>query len=586
MRLLLLLQDFCKIFATFSESSSIQTAEPIVKCHTILEMGSHDLSPHTLGYGLKDLGNSKACGNDQIEARFLKLAAVSLIQPIMFIINQSIESASFPNQWKIAKVIPLYKGKGNCPFDPLSYRPISILPVLSKIAERAVQSQMLSYLETTNQINRNHHAYRHHHSTTTAMIQLIDRIYTATDRKMITTLLTIDESSAFDCVSYTILLEKMKLYKFSPETIKWMSSYLHGRSQFVSINGKHSKITTVHTGVPQGSVLGPLLYILYINELPEVVKDHQNCHRIEHEPHRELFGVNCETCGEVPCYADDATVVFSSHSRQKNQQKLTQHLDTLSDFLSTNRLSVNQEKTTINEIMIRQKRAKIRGNSPTLTVTDRAGKLKNISASNYTRLLGGNVCKDLSWTDHLVAGKKAIVPAIRRRLGALHLLRDQLPQSSRLLLCNGLIVSKVYYLIQVWGAAPPTLLKKMQVLLNKSARFVIGGNKRTSSHVLMDKCGWLLIDEMVKYQSLVSLWTILHRKIPRQLEDRLTLDDEMYISTEPPRLMTISHGYRHRAVGCWNQLDDSIRSQLSLPKFKRSVKLWLRANRNTDREPD
>ena len=232
--------------------------------------------------------------------------------------------------------------------------------------------------------------------------------------------------------------------------------------------------------------------------------------------------------------------------------------------------------------MIKQKRSRIQGTTPSLLVTDKNGQPKNIHSGKYTRLLGGNVSNNLCWSDHLFHGEKAIAPAIRKRLGALHLLGQQLPQSSRLLLSNGLVISKIYYLIQIWGAAPPTQLKKIQIILNKVAHFVLSGIKRTSARKLMDKCGWLMIGEMVTYMSLVSLWTIIHRRIPRQLADELITDENMFITSVPPRLMTATHGFKHRTIGNWNQLDTEIRMQLTLPKFKKSVKNWLRLHRNED----
>ena len=348
--------------------------------------------------------------------------AGSLLEPITFIINQSISESTFPTQWKLAEIIPLHKGKGIPKFIPSNYRPISILPVISKIAERVVQKQMLDFLDKTKQLNRNHHAYRRNHSTVTAMIQLMDTLYTATDNKLISTVMTIDESAAFDVVSHQILLRKMKLYNFSDQTIKWMTSYLSLRSQYVSINTKNSRIISTKSGVPQGSVLGPLMYTLYINELPEAIKDNENCTSDKHSENVELFGQNCDKCGEIICYADDASVVHASNSREENQRKLTENLDKVNNFLTENRLVMNREKTTLTEIMISQKRSKIKGTAPTLIVKDKNYEIKTLVAGKYVRLLGGNVSNNLCWTEHLEVGDKAILPRLRQQLGALSML--------------------------------------------------------------------------------------------------------------------------------------------------------------------
>ena len=136
--------------------------------------------------------------------------------------------------------------------------------------------------------------------------------------------MTIDESCAFDCVRYELLTEKMKLYNFAPETIEWFENYLGSQTNYVTINAKNSKMVKVEQGVPQGSVLGPLVYTLFINKMPEIIKDELNCQNFEHDPDEYLFGPNCSKCGSIPSYADDATVLISSNSRESNQNKITE----------------------------------------------------------------------------------------------------------------------------------------------------------------------------------------------------------------------------------------------------------------------
>ena len=148
---------------------------------------------------------------------------------------------------------------------------------------------------------------------------------------------------------HNILLEKMALYNFNNHTLKWFSSYLRGRSQYVIINTKKSVMTKVTSGVPQGSVLGPLMYTLYINKLSDVIKDPANCTDDSHEAHEELFGLNCTLCGEIPCYADDATIIYASNLRENNQVKMIKHLKDVSNFQSENLLAVNEDKTTIKQ---------------------------------------------------------------------------------------------------------------------------------------------------------------------------------------------------------------------------------------------
>ena len=149
--------------------------------------------------------------------------------------------------------------------------------------------------------NRNLHSYHNHHSTNTALCQLIDSIFEDSEDKYISNVMAQDESAAFDCLQYSILLKKLEFYKFHPETIQWIARYLSSRSQFVSIGGQKSRIRSVDMGFPQGSILGPVLYNLYINELLDVVNNHGTCKDEAHKPEEELFSRDCRKCGNLPC---------------------------------------------------------------------------------------------------------------------------------------------------------------------------------------------------------------------------------------------------------------------------------------------
>ena len=168
-----------------------------------------------------------------------------------------------------------------------------------------------------------------------------------------------------------------------------------------------------------------------------------------HRQNIELFGTNCQNCSEMTCYADDGTVLHSYNSRRENQEQLIEDLDKINDYLNDNRLKINRDKTTILEVIIRQKRAKIEGQPPTLSVTGKDNNLKTLYCGKYTRLLGGNISNNLCWDEHLESGKKSILPRLRKQLGALCLLSRKLPRASRLLLSNGLFMSKVNNLTQV-----------------------------------------------------------------------------------------------------------------------------------------
>ena len=357
---------------------------------------------------INELGKSTAFGGDYIDAQSIKLAANTLANPISHLVNLSLRNGNFPNRWKLTRVVPLHKGKGADKTYPRSYRTISLVATISKVTEKADQRQVLGHMDKFNMINHNHHAYRPGHSTTTTLLQLSDAIMTATDKSLMTTLVTVDESAAFDCVSHPILVRKLRRYGFGPKTIKWFENYLCGRRQYISIGDKSSPAVNVGRGVPQGSVLGPLLYTLYVNELPEAA-NRDDCNEETHKDNTTLFPANCTECGQIPCYADDATLAIPSKDRQEAQTRMMETMDRVKRFLNSNELTVNKAKTNIVQCMISQKRAMIGGDQPQMETVDSEGKDIIIKAQEHIRLLGINYSQNLTWDNHLETGGEGIV---------------------------------------------------------------------------------------------------------------------------------------------------------------------------------
>ena len=448
-----------------------------------------------------------------------------------------------------------------------SYRPIAALPTVSKLVERTAQQQIINFLEETQQINNCNHAYRKHLSTTTTLSEILDEIYKNTEDRKMSSLMAIDMSAAFDSVSHPILLAKMRKYGLGENVIKWVEDYLTFRSQYVTIGRAHSRVQPLDRGVPQGSVVGPLLFAIYVNELTEVVKN-PACLQQVHQDNCRLFGIQCRVCGSLTAYADDSTYVVGNRSRAQNQIKLRRNLDEIKLYLNDNQLAINLTKTSLTELMIRQKKCKVPGNSPSLTAQEKTGVMKLIEDSNYTRVLGGNLQLNLTWTAHLETGNKALLPSVSKQLGRLRQLGKLLPRKSRASLARGLILSRLNYLMALWGGTLETQIRKIQTIVNTAARWVTGLPKRTRVKTVMTEVRWYSIKEQIKMTTALQMWKIVHLEKPGRLRESLTVEDDLSIDLIRPRLQFTENCFKWRGSSEWNRLPSEIRQEKSISKFK------------------
>ena len=315
---------------------------------------------------------------------------------------------------------------------------------------------------------------------------------------MMTELMALDQSAAFDAVSHDLLLEKLQRYKIGPEALKWFKDYLIQRIQYVVLGRAESHMETVDRGVPQGSVVGPLLYAIFTNEMSESVKV-RGCQDQIHWDRSTLFGKQCRQCGVVTQYADDSTYSIGSRTHPRNQLMIKRSLTKIGKYLYDNQLVLNPGKTALSEVMIKQKRGCTAGEPPTLLVKNELGQDKQIGNSQYICVLGANLQNNMTWHSHLESRKKALFPQVQKQIGHLKHNSNLIPKSCRKSIVNGLVVSKLNYLLPLWGTAPETYIRKAQILLNSAARWITGLTRRTRIRDLMDAVGWLTIKEQVLF---------------------------------------------------------------------------------------
>ena len=214
---------------------------------------------------INNLKTKKSSGHDGLSLNLLKDIKLELAKPITFIINQSLNTGIFPDKMKIAKITPIHKQNDETRIE--NYRPISLLPAISKIIERAIFYQITTYFNINKLFHNNQYGFRKEHSTELAALEVIDRITCNMDNGKIPFNIYLDLSKAFDTLDQNILIEKLKFYGLTQSALTLLKIYLHERKQYVQINDAHSKVTLTSCRVPQGSIIGPLLFIIYINDM-------------------------------------------------------------------------------------------------------------------------------------------------------------------------------------------------------------------------------------------------------------------------------------------------------------------------------
>ena len=310
-------------------------------------------------------------------------------------------------------------------------------------------------------------------------------------------------SAAFDVVDHDILLGKLKLYGFDEDTLKWIENYLSGRTQSVYIDGSFSSFLPVEVGVPQGSILGPLCYVLFTNDLPETVLETRS------HVHWSHMTTHCAECGGLCCFADDSTFSVSSSDQDILTQKLSDGYSILADYMTNNCLKLNDDKTHLLVMTTTQKQRLL---NMEVQINTRAEVIKPIK---YEKLLGIFIQDDLKWSEYIQNIDKSLIKQLNTRVNALTMISKVASFKTRLMVANGIFCSKLIFQISLWGGTEEYLLQSLQIIQNNAARRVAKRGIYTHVVNLLRQCGWLSVKQLVVYHSVILMHKTLKTTFPR-----------------------------------------------------------------------
>ena len=491
------------------------------------------------------MNNKRSAGYDDISNFILKGIISSIADPLSYIFNKSLSSGVFPDFMKIAKVFPLFK-KGD-DSDICNYRPISLLSSLSKILEKLIFTRTINFLNLHNVFTNSQFGFRQKHSTIHALLKFIDHAAHTIDNHSHLIGIFLDFSKAFDTINHEILLYKLSHYGIRGKALEWFRSYLQNRKQYVSLNEYSSSLEFIKCGVPQGSLLGPLLFIIYIND----------------------FCRSSDILSFI-LFADDSNIFFSHQNPDTLVRIVNSELKKVTQWIRANKLSLNLQKT------------KYMFFSNSLEDLDTGIVLDNtlLERVPHIKFLGITVDDKLSWRPHITN----ISTIISRNIGIINRLKFHIPLSSLLTLYFSLILPYLNYGLLAWGSAHQNLLDKLLLLQKKVIRIICGVPPRSHTEPLFIKHEILKIKDLYFFQlgqfmfnyNVNALPSIFNSMFPRNqsFHDYPTRQSNEF---HLPLLRTLlaQNTFIYTGPRFWNSLSCEIKNSPSLYSFKRKLKLFL-----------
>ena len=494
--------------------------------------------------GLKNNGNNP----NLISTSVLKNSKDILTPIICHLINLFVEQGYFPDNLKSGRITPIYKGGERESIN--NYRPVCSLHPLSKIIEKVISNRMIDFLEEYNIFSDTQFGFRKSMGTETALINYIDFIQKQLNDKKYTISIFLDLSKAFDVISHNILRTKLEHYGFRGHFLKFLTNFVNNREYFVHANGSNSNNKCVNIGVPQGSTLGPLLFLIYINDMK-----------------------NCSDLIFLTQFADDSTATYSSEKLEQVLTNIELEFGKVLDWLTANRLIINLSKT---HFMLFTNLAR----PEYISIT---AKGQTINEVKETKFLGIILDNKLKWNSHI----EYISKKISKSISVLRLLKFTFPEKILKNIYFSLIYPYYTYCNLVWGSTANIHLDLLIKLQKKAVRNICKARYLDHTQPLFDRLKLLQVDEIYRFNCAKFVYKCYNTSSLDNFKTQLNTNSNFhnyntrnkeYLRRPMVRLSQFHNSFLSSGIEIWNSLHDSIKNCPTLTSFKSLLKAYMLNN--------
>lgn len=506
---------------------------------------------------MKEIGSLKnncAAGPDKISSQIIKYCKEELSEPLVHLINSIFYSGVFPEQLKNSTVVPVYKDKMRD--DCNNYRPISIISNIAKIAEKCIKSRLLSFLDKHKILNNQQFGFIQNKSTTDAIYEVLTSVTNSVNKDERTCAVFLDLAKAFDTVPHGRLLTKLERYGIRGQAYNLFSSYLRNRTQTVKIGEKYSIPRTVEIGIPQGTVLGPICFILYINDM-----------------------FNLDINGHIVSYADDTVVIFRDHYKNNIKEIIERGLTQLKTWLEVNLLSLNIDKTKFIHFTLANTDSPIPLSIKTHNLYCRNKKnccCGEISRVDNAKYLGIIIDENLKWKEHITY----LNNKLRKILPKFYQIRNIANNEIKKSFYYGLVESNIGYGIIGWGSAYDNAMYPLEILQKALIKVLYLRNRCYASDQLFNETNLMTVRNIYYYSSLHFIHTHRHyyEAVKPNYNTRINLSRQFKLPK--PNTTFYKRTINYLGLKTYNELPQEINSIVAVNKFKSKLRSHVLTHRS------